>query len=582
MKRTVTKIATLGLALLGLTTQAQWTENASSVYLTNGTKNLGVGTTAPSYNLDIKQDFNCSFRVQSKVNGSSNMILSRSTAAGANCLVNYKTGTTALWYTGCQSNDDFRINNGANTTMLTIKQTGNVGVGTIAPVTKLDIIGKVKITDGTQAAGYVLMSDATGIASWSSTAGLVGPAGPTGPIGPIGLTGATGPAGALPASSTIGSTPFWNGSAWDYNSSNIFNTGTWVGIGTSTPSEKLQVSGNELITGRLGLGTVSPVSKLNLQDTHASDAFIRMVNTTKGPNISWAGIGASGDWAIRSCANNGTVVLQDQVGGSVGIGTSTPSEKLQVSGNELITGRLGLGTVSPVSKLNIEYPHPTDALLRLVNTTKGPNISWAGIGASGDWTLRSSANVGVVCMQDQAGGRIGLGTTNPSTGAKTELYGASGVATAVFTSPLAGQVQSWVHYGATGDWYVRSALTSGKVIIQDLGGPVCIGTVNPATGYKLSVKGKIMCEELRVLLNASWPDYVFAKDYDLMSLNDLQKFVDQNQHLPGVKSAEAVNEDGGVSVGEMQQTLLKKIEESNLYILQLNKRIEELEAQAKK
>jgi len=539
MKKNFTKIALLSLVTLSvtITANAQWNRNIATgqTYLLNTGDKVGIGTTNPAFKIDVQATGSASANFKSTT-GNSNLIIDRGNSS-ATSSVSYRTAGSPTWQTGTMGTDNFAIRNIAlsSPSIVIEATTNNIGFGTNFPATKIDIIGKIKITDGSQAAGYVLMSDPSGIGTWTSTAGLVGPQGPQGlqglqgPAGPTGSTGATGatgltgptgaigltgpagpagptgsigatgptgpagPAGTIPAGSANGNTPYWNGSSWIFNSSNIFNNGVYVGIGTSSPTEKLGVNGNAIVNGRIGIGAVNSVSKFNIEDSHASDAFIR-----------------------------------------------------------------------------------------LVNTTKGPNISWVGIGTLGDWTLRSSANGGSVGMQDQAGGRIGLGTTNPSVGAKTELYGASGVSTAVFTSPLSGAVQSWVHFGSTGDWYLRSALTSGKVIIQDLGGPVCIGTSNPATGYKLSVNGKIMCTELRVLLNASWPDYVFDKSYDLMPLNELQKYVDANQHLPGVKSAETVNEDGGISVGEMQQTLLKKIEESNLYILQLNKRIEELETQVKK
>jgi hypothetical protein len=48
--------------------------------------------------------------------------------------------------------------------------TGNIGVGTMTPAAKLDVVGTVKIADGTQAAGRVLTSDAAGLASWAAPA----------------------------------------------------------------------------------------------------------------------------------------------------------------------------------------------------------------------------------------------------------------------------------------------------------------------------------------------------------------------------------------------------------------------------
>jgi len=55
-----------------------------------------------------------------------------------------------------------------------------------------------------------------------------------------------------------------------------------------------------------------------------------------------------------------------------------------------------------------------------------------------------------------------------------------------------------------------------------------IGTEVGATGYKVTVKGKVMCEELKVQLQANWPDYVFAKGYELITLSELEKSIREN------------------------------------------------------
>lgn len=110
---------------------------------------------------------------------------------------------------------------------------------------------------------------------------------------------------------------------------------------------------------------------------------------------------------------------------------------------------------------------------------------------------------------------------------------------------------------------------------------ITVGTTTLPAGYKLSVDGKIIAEELRVQNSTAWPDYVFEKTYDLMSLKELEKIITLHKHLPEVPSANDVARDG-VAVGEMQKILLKKIEELTLHIIAQEKRIEQLEIQLKK
>ena len=92
----------------------------------------------------------------------------------------------------------------------------------------------------------------------------------------------------------------------------------------------------------------------------------------------------------------------------------------------------------------------------------------------------------------------------------------------------------------------------------------------------MSVDGKIMAEELRVQNSIAWPDYVFADGYQLKSLQEVEDHIKENQHLPGIPSAEEVKADGQ-HLGEMQIKMMEKIEELTLYIIEQNKRIEKLE-----
>ena len=96
-------------------------------------------------------------------------------------------------------------------------------------------------------------------------------------------------------------------------------------------------------------------------------------------------------------------------------------------------------------------------------------------------------------------------------------------------------------------------------------GNVGIGSVSPSS--KLTVKGDIHAEEVRVDLTVPGPDYVFEEDYDLPTLESLQNYVQENEHLPGVPSAEEM-EVNGIDLGVMNMLLLKKVEELTLYLIE--------------
>jgi hypothetical protein len=125
-------------------------------------------------------------------------------------------------------------------------------------------------------------------------------------------------------------------------------------------------------------------------------------------------------------------------------------------------------------------------------------------------------------------------------------------------------------------FYPESFIVGGApaVTIFSGSGNVGIGT-QKVTDYKLSVGGKIICEELKVQLAGSWPDYVFDKKYQLMPLDELAKSIEQEKHLPGLPSAADVQQDG-ISVGEIQSELLEKVEQLTLYVIQLQKQNAEL------
>jgi len=115
----------------------------------------------------------------------------------------------------------------------------------------------------------------------------------------------------------------------------------------------------------------------------------------------------------------------------------------------------------------------------------------------------------------------------------------------------------------------------GNSIVFDNGTSVGIGTtqINDAN-YRLFVEIGIRTRKVKVDV-ATWPDYVFAKDYHLPSLKEVEHFIHQNNHLPGVPSLEEIITNG-VDVGETQAILLKKIEELTLYMIELKKENTEL------
>ncbi|TKG91600.1 hypothetical protein EYV94_21485 [Puteibacter caeruleilacunae] len=103
-------------------------------------------------------------------------------------------------------------------------------------------------------------------------------------------------------------------------------------------------------------------------------------------------------------------------------------------------------------------------------------------------------------------------------------------------------------------------------------GFVAIGIKTPK--YMLDVGGTIRSKEIKVDANGG-ADFVFEDDYDLRSLEEVDKFVKERKHLPDVPSAKEMEEDG-VGLAEMNKLLLQKVEELTLYLIKQQKENEKL------
>lgn len=144
---------------------------------------------------------------------------------------------------------------------------------------------------------------------------------------------------------------------------------------------------------------------------------------------------------------------------------------------------------------------------------------------------------------------IGLrGWTNDNSGGKAHELAFSNNGEVFFRSGYSPNWESWK-----------------KLLVQDANGNVGIGTASPTETS--SVNGKIRAKEIKVE-TANWPDYVFEESYQLPDLKETEHFIKTNKHLPGIPSAKEI-EECGVSLGEMNAKLLKKVEELTLYLIDL-------------
>ena len=111
-------------------------------------------------------------------------------------------------------------------------------------------------------------------------------------------------------------------------------------------------------------------------------------------------------------------------------------------------------------------------------------------------------------------------------------------------------------------------------MIMKAGGNIGIGPADPAE--LLSMNRTIQAKE--VVVETGGSDFVFEDDYELLDLDRVEAFIEENGHLPDVPPASVV-ESQGLSVGESQKIMMQKIEELTLYVIDLKKQNDSLQKQ---
>ncbi len=251
--------------------------------------------------------------------------------------------------------------------------------------------------------------------------------------------------------------------------------------------------------------------------------------------------------------------------GNVGIGTITPAHKLEVAGRVraqkgLFDGAYGrlleIGRIAPNGRRNIFF-----------------------------WVAHESVpGQGMVMTDDDGTPRLGI--TFNQTASNVQFKDITGYDYFEINDGTLGTDKVYMHLPKPDSriviGYNGAYLPEHKLVVKDgsamfengifTNGNVGIGMTTPDA--KLAVNGKIHAKEVKVDL-IGWPDYVFANDYKLPTLEEVKKHIKEKGHLINTPSAEDVAENG-VQLGEMNAKLLEKIEELTLYILQQEEQLVEL------
>jgi hypothetical protein len=209
-------------------------------------------------------------------------------------------------------------------------------------------------------------------------------------------------------------------------------------------------------------------------------------------------------------------------------------------------------------------------------------FTYAATNASG---VNASADPNYSMYIDE-NGKVGVGTTGPDE--KFQVTGGRIYANGTGTGS-GFTLNTWSMYQTSGNVYNLRYNTT-DILTANASGNVGIGTTSPTEKFSvngnayingnISTNGFVTTKKLTVT-QTGWSDYVFDKDYKLRSLSSLETFINQNKHLPDIPSAKEV-EEKGISVGDNQALLLKKIEELTLYIIALQREVNILKKQKRK
>ena len=260
--------------------------------------------------------------------------------------------------------------------------------------------------------------------------------------------------------------------------------------------------------------------------------------------------------------------------GKLGVGIATPAQQLHVKGKMFVDysggGFLGhfKSTGNGWSEIVVENQSGPSG-----NSTVYGHVKVEGgqveIGSRSIHPVHIGAGDNKSHLNIMTNGNVGVGTTTPS--ARLEVNGmvkfdGPNSNDELISKSFAGYRSLEFHQLRFHEWGIGNVLniTNGKIGIN---------TINPTEA--LTINGKILCEAVKVISNVPASDYVFEPDYDLMSIAEVEKFVTTNKHLPEVPSAKEFQENGYL-VGDMDDLLLRKVEELTLYIIELKKEINEL------
>ncbi len=425
------------------------------------------------------------------------------------------------------------------------QQFGKVGIGTTNPQTTLDVNGGIltkefAMLNGNQHDGYVLTCNELGYADWEP-----------------------------------GSQSLWNEGVIP---GDIYRLDGNVGIGTTMPYNKFQIGEKWTFINRAEMKSIGFNISYNYED------YYRIQNGP-GAMLNFEPSGAISMWMAPDGISGTQVdpwvesIIFDNFG-NVGIGTRTPETELHVEGKiktnefQMVSGTFANGYILRCSNDGTAFWDNPDEL------------------DDGDW------NVYVDNIWVDENKKVGIGTSTP--GQELDLAGNMKI-----SGDIIGAHNDWQslrlfggtdendgaflsiagNYNNIGSIKLYTLGIDGRIEfhndnmqVMSIRGDNTVVMGHPSEDgsgdVTVKINGYMSINEVNVTTD-NWWDKVLKPGYDLRSLNELEVFILENNHLPDVPPEEEILEEG-INLAEMNAILLKKIEELTLYTIEQQKEIEEL------
>lgn len=272
--------------------------------------------------------------------------------------------------------------------------------------------------------------------------------------------------------------------------------------------------------GNIGFHTDEPEEKFHVNASGRFDGNLKIGNNN-WTSLTFDGSG-NNDWMFNAHNDENSFHIR------ANSGTSTGFIKYWLSINRN-SGNVGINKTSPSERLHVDGNLLVDnGALHIEDGNR--------------WQLKASQNglsiVNHLFLRDDfwinwSNGNVGIGTTTPN--AKLHV--------------------------------------DGKV---QIGLETITGGVHNTSQVKLTVDGHAIFRKV-IVTQSKWSDFVFAEYYELTPLKEVETFIKENKHLPNIPNENDVLENG-INLGDMDALLLQKIEELTLYMIELQKKNQELEA----